>query len=613
MRLTCSFVILLLLSASKFSFGQMLDFKIPTKAQAKIGSEFSIRISVTGISNYSLTMKGNPPSAQLLGNQFTWTPKKTEKNQYVVTFQLLDSTKSLINESDLEIMVTNEPGKPLLVFEPALPDTIEVTENKAFSLTATIKSSTKSSTQSITPYFIFNEDPNLRAFDSCQLTRMGDILIFRWTPSNREALTGYAKLRITLVDENYSVNNRVLNFKITNINTAPYFINPPPDTLFISSNQEATIDFSAKDDDNDNITYDYTPKSPSYFMSNGKLIFKPVNSKKTNIVPHFPWYISVTISDGVKSTQRSIYIKENKPFEPLAIGDFTKKVFSEGDSISTYLNISGGMNLKQVVVKFTDLSTPPGVSSLSGHLQYERGDSFIKVYSKGIIPYYLVDHDYTYNIAVSISDKNENWKSSSKILELTIRDRPNPAKISLQRDSVLADVEVFFSDEKIYQSNLSIVYNKIAKPWWKKVAVVTGTLSGVLSIVQSQEPNKTISTTSAAISLVSIMVTTLPGLSEKKLSELSDKIASSKNRTERVSEKVAELKSNWSWDNDHSSFKKEKQEIVDLLAKSKEKQLDEVCSLLQSHAFKKRIFQLIAKAKNKDQEVMKKIFSCQSQ
>jgi hypothetical protein len=237
-----------------------------------------------------------------------------------------------------------------------------------------------------------------------------------------------------------------------------------------------------------------------------------------------------------------------------------------------------------------------------------NGPSYLKVRSKGVLPYYLVDEDYTYDIAVTLTKKNGNVKPIFKILELTVNDRPDPTNLGHQKDSLLQNVSVFITTESIYKSNLEKLHRSINRPWWKKVAVITGTLSGVLSLVQSQDPQKSISIISAAISLVSITVTNLPSLTEKPLNELNDKISASKGRIERIQEKESDFKANWSSDIDRSSFYKMKADLTERINKGREKRREEVCSLLKNKTLKKRIERLI-KAKSSTPE-LKDIFSC---
>ncbi|HEV8512388.1 MAG TPA: hypothetical protein VGQ59_03900, partial [Cyclobacteriaceae bacterium] len=150
------------------------------------------------------------------------------------------------------------------------------------------------------------------------------------------------------------------------------------------------------------------------------------------------------------------------------------------------------------------------------------------------------------------------------------------------------------------------------RPWWKKVAVITGTLSGILSIVQSQDPNKDVSIVAAAVSLVSITVTNLPSLKEKTLTSLNDKIANSKGRIELIQEKESDFRANWSFDIDRSSFDKLKADILERINKGEAKRKEDVCSLLTDKTLRRKIEKLI-RAKSSSTNNMsdlKSIFNC---
>ena len=92
----------------------------------------------------------------------------------------------------------------------------------------------------------------------CRVNRLGDQIVFGWTPSSSEASVGYAKFRVTLVDINNSVWTQVLNFKIKSVNQPPVFKSEIPDTVFMAPTGDLILDFAAVDPDHDNLTYDFT-------------------------------------------------------------------------------------------------------------------------------------------------------------------------------------------------------------------------------------------------------------------------------------------------------------------------------------------------------------------
>jgi hypothetical protein len=299
---------------------------------------------------------------------------------------------------------------------------------------------------------------------------------------------------------------------------------------------------------------------------------------------------------------------KNSQYRQPSIGDFTRDEFYEGDSLVTYLNLSNDADLKQYDIKLNDFSLPQGIGPIATRLTLEKGSSYIKVRSHGILPYYLVDRDYNYNIAVTITNKNTKEKPVFKVLELTVRDRPDPTSIGHQRDSLLLQVNSYLKAENIYKSNLDKLYTSINRPWWKKVAVITGTLSGILSIVQSQDPNKDVSIVAAIVSLVSITVTNLPSLKEKTLTVLNDKISNSKGRIEQIQEKESDFRGNWSLDIDRASFDKMKSDLLERINKGEVKRNEDVCHLLMDKTIKRKIEKLI-NTKGAQPE-LKKIFTC---
>jgi hypothetical protein len=304
----------------------------------------------------------------------------------------------------------------------------------------------------------------------------------------------------------------------------------------------------------------------------------------------------------------------NNYLQPI-IGDFTRKIFSEGDSVLTYLNISNYKDLNQFDITYTDLYLPPGINSLTKHLIFEKKESYIKIYSRGILPYSLINRDYNYNISVLISSKNPNRIPSFKVLALTIENRPDPKNIAQQKDSLTHLINNFLKVENLYQYNIEKIRNRINRPWWKKAALITGTLSGVLTIIQSEHSDKAISVISASISLLSIMVSNIPSLSEKTLSEIDEKIAHSKGRIERVQEKENEMRSQWLMDIGQSDFDRMKIEMEELISKSTLKRNEDICSILNNKKIKTKIDILIKKdlVHNKNATNLESIFKCERQ
>ncbi len=249
-------------------YAQKITFEVPTKINARVGQELSVKLNIVGVRKYSVVAEGNPASSFLRNNRFTWTPKIDEARDYLVKFILLDSLGVRINEADIALTIDSQLTPPNLVFDRPLPDTIKVTENGLFfHFNFNKKWRWIQTLKTVAAYFLFNENVDLRSFDSCRVNRLGDQILFGWTPSNQEALKGYAKFRITLVSTNNSVKSTVLNFKIKNINQSPKFLNEIPDTVFIPSSGDLTLDFSAADPDHDNLKYDFSPKSRGSSMS----------------------------------------------------------------------------------------------------------------------------------------------------------------------------------------------------------------------------------------------------------------------------------------------------------------------------------------------------------
>ncbi|HWZ23608.1 MAG TPA: hypothetical protein VNW06_13190, partial [Cytophagaceae bacterium] len=592
------FFTILFLISGYYGYAQVLNLEVPIKEEAKIGEEFSVGLDVQGIKKYKIKMTNNPSSSYIKDNKFVWIPKLEEKNYYRIKFQLFDSLQSLVNEKSLIVTVDLSNLKPYLVFDRVLPDTIKVSENETFSFVATIKSRQNNDARSLMTFFTFNEDPDIRKFDSCRVNVNGDQLLFSWTPSNRDAVQGYIKFRITIIDADQSILNQVLNFKVKSVNQSPYFANQLLDTLYLQEGEGMTIDYSAIDPDNDKLTYDYSPKSSRYSLEGTTIIFKP--ESYTSIKNNLPIHLTLLVSDGKNSIKKNVCVlKDNEYFQPI-IGDFTKKIFSEGDSILTYLNISNFNDLNQYDITYKDLSSP-GTNSLAKYLIFENKVSYIKVSSKGIIPYYLVNKDYTYSISVTISSKDKSHKPSFKVLQLTIEDKPDPNNIGHQKDTLLTLMNDFLKVERIYKSSLEKTHSRTSKPWWKKVAIGTATLSGVLTLIQSQNSDKRISAISASISLISITVSNIPSLSEKILSELEEKISDSKARINTIQEKEAEFKLAWSEDRDQAYFDKIKMEISYLVDKNQEKRSEDICSVLGNKKLKRKIDKLVKRKTKKDE------------
>jgi len=193
-----------------------------------------------------------------------------------------------------------------------------------------------------------------------------------------------------------------------------------------------------------------------------------------------------------------------------------------------------------------------------------------------------------------------------------VRDRPDPTSIGHQKDSLIDDINSFLKVENIYKTNLDKLYSSINRPWWKKVAVITGTLSGLLSILQSQDPNKDVSVVAAAVSLVSITVTNLPSLKEKTLATLSDKISNSKGRIELLQEKESDFRANWSLEIDRASFDKMKTELQGRMSKAEAKRKEDVCSLLADKTLRSRIEKLVRTKSGSTNNPfeLKNIFNC---
>jgi hypothetical protein len=618
MKIRSILLILSFLFILRLAYSQQISLQVPIKQEVKIGEEINVVLKVKDIKKFKINMSGNPSSAIIENNTFMWTPKKNEKKYYLVKFQLIDSTQTLIDETDLALTVIPSGLEPFLITDRNLSDTIKLLENERFSFTGTIKSRQNTDPKSLRTYFTFNEDPNLRTFDSCRIILNGDQLLFRWTPSNKEAIQEYLKFRITIVDSDQSTFNQVLNFKIKNINQEPYFKNQIPDTVYVPSGQIFEIDYAAVDTDNDKLKYDYSPKSSKYMLHNTSIVFKNTINEEHD----FPIHLALTVSDSRSTIKRSVVImrdeeralSSNNYLQPI-IGDFTRKIFSEGDSVLTYLNISNYKDLNQFDITYTDLYLPPGINSLTKHLIFEKKESYIKIYSKGILPYSLINRDYNYNISVLISSKNPNRIPSFKVLVLTIENRPDPKNIAQQKDSLTHLINNFLKVENLYQYNIEKIRNRINRPWWKKVALITGTLSGVLTIIQSEHSDKAISVISASISLLSIMVSNIPSLSEKTLSEIDEKIAHSKGRIERVQEKENEMRSQWLMDIGQSDFDRMKIEMEELISKSTLKRNEDICSILNNKKIKTKIDILIKKdlVHNKNATNLESIFKCERQ
>jgi len=603
-------------------YAQLLRLEVPIRQEVKVGQEIRITLNVEGIRKYHILMEGNPSGAVLERNEFRWTPRNQEEKYYLVRFKLMDSASTLIDKANLALTVVPGDAAPYLVFDRSMPDTIKLVENETFSFTASLKSRQNTDPRSLTAFFTFNENPDIRTFDSCSVSIMGDQLLFRWTPSNKEALQEYLKFRITIIDSDQSISSQALNFKIKNINQAPSFKQQIPDTIYLSPGQDPDIDYAAVDPDNDPLKYDYSPKRPEYTLQGTRIVFLPDNPATFYERSRLPMHITLTVSDGKDLIRRSVTIIRNQaggisnnPYHQLVIGDFTKKIFSEGDSVLTYLNISNYKNPEQLDIIYTDLNLPPNINSLTKHLVFEKKSSYIKVYSRGVLPYSLVDRDYNYNISVLISDKDPNSAPAFKVLVLTVDDRPDPKNIVQQRDSLIRLINHFLMTANTYETTLEKVRNRINRPWWKKVALITGTLSGVLTLIQSEHSNKTISAISASISLLSIMVTNLPGLSEKTLSEIDKAVNASKARVEQVTEKKSGFDSEWAIDMDQKDFDKRRSEIEDLIDQSALKRSADVCSLLINKRIKTKLDNLIGKDIRKDKNYtdLESIFKCNTE
>src|SRR5581483_4848509 len=154
--------------------------------------------------------------------------------------------------------------------------------------------------------------------------------------------------------------SQVLNFKIKNVNQAPVFKFEIPDTVFITGSEDLVLDFSAKDPDNDNLKYDYTPKSPLYYWQDHKIIFRR-DDEQSDHDKEYPIHLSVSATDGEHTIKRTVAILKDKQYHQLTIGDFTRKEFFEGDSALTFLNLANDGDLKYYDVKFNDLALPPGI------------------------------------------------------------------------------------------------------------------------------------------------------------------------------------------------------------------------------------------------------------
>lgn len=550
-------------------------------------------------------MQGQPANSKIEGNRFMWTPQTTDKHYYFVTFSLLDSLGNIKDEANLELSHRAEKLSPSIEFDRPLSDTIAVEENQPFLLSARLKGNAASQ---VTPYFLFNENAGLRSFDSCRIEQMGDQLTFRWVPSNAEAERRYAKFRITLVSSDSTVASRVLTFKIKNIDTPPSFRYPIPDTLFWEPGKEMSLDFVADDDGHKKLNYDYSPKNNWYRIAGSKVIFSNTDEPLREPTP---LQLTVTVSDEAHQIVKKIWVIPQKKRKSIAVGDFTKKEFEEGDSVITFLNVSGD-DPERYIFGLSDLSLPPGIGSLSKNLELQKFSSFIKVKSKGVLPYNLVDRDYTFNLAISVTDKSDSRKVIYKILEISVGDRPDPTNIGQQKDSLLTTIQRFLKTENVYKNTLEKMQGQINRPWWKKAAVITGALSGVIGLVQSQEQNKSISAIAALISLASITVTNLPSLTESTLSELTDKIANSKGRIDQLQESESEFRSSWSAEIDRTTFYRLKAEIIEKLTKGRLKRSEDVCSLWKDKTLKRKIIQLLKSTSEdeKNNSALRALFRC---
>lgn len=593
-------------------FGQQLILHTPYRVEASLFQPVSVRIEVNGIKKYTVTLQGQPSGSTFTDSHFVWTPQPSDKRYYLVTFSLLDSLGNRKNEISLELFVRPRKQSPSIEFDRQLSDTIPVEESKPFYLSARLINGSRAN-QPITPYFIFNENTGLRSFDSCRIEQMGDQLLFRWVPSNAEAERKYARLKITLLGSDSSVASRVLTFKIKNIDSPPSFRYPIPDTVILERSKETVLDFTADDDEQKKLSYDYHPKRSLYRMSGSKIIFSAAGlDDSPGTVAPIP--LTVTVSDGTHPITKKIWIILQKKNRSIVLGDFTRKDFEEGDSLITYLNVSGD-DLDKYDFNLNDLALPPGTESLAKKLVLQKNSSFIKVKSTGVLPYTLVDKDYIFNLAFTATDKNDTRKHYYKVVELSVKDRPDPTHIGKQKDSLLFVVDTFLKTETIYKSMLDKMQGQINRPWWKKAAVITGALSGVIGLVQSQEQNKSISAIAAVISLASITVTNLPSLTEKTLSELTDKIANSKGRIDQLQESESAFRASLLTTIDQTTFYRLKSGLSEKLTKAQLQRSEDICSLWSNNAVKRRIIQLLKSSSphTKNGIDMKKLFFCADQ
>ena len=589
-----------------FSYAQSLSIEVPVKEEVRVGQEFIAKLQPKGLKQYKIKMKDNPASAFIQHNRFIWTPLKSEKRYYVITFELLDSAEKIVDEQFLALTVSHQSLPPELIFDKALGDTIQVTENKEFTFAARLKSNQATDARLLIPYFTFNENPNLRQFDNSKISIVGDQLLFVWTPSNREALEEYVKFRITLVDVDKSMADYVFNFKVKNINQPPYFVNEPLDTVYQNEGQELVIDFTAIDPDNDKLEYDYTPSNPKYSFNGNKLVVQADNT-------HFPLLVNIRVSDGKNILKHQVCILKNAKFQnrnntgqEAVIGDLTRKTFSEGDSIETYLNILNGYDLSQMDLAYSDLNISPGIEKLSPYLIFDKKGTYIKVRSKGLIPYSLVDRDYTYNIVFRMTAADGNVYT--KILVLTMLNKADPFSVSRQRDSLAILVNNYIQNESIYKGTLQKVYTRISKPWWRKVAVITGTVSGVIGLVQANNYNKSLGIVSAGISLGAIMVSNIPTLSEKKLAWINSKITDSNSRLDIIQKKREEFYSAFLFDINQAIFDLKRAEIKDLIRQDIEQRTQDICTLLADKKTNRKIHTLL-RQKGHDKK-LEEIFIC---
>lgn len=79
-------LILCTLFFAQLVYAQKLTFEIPTKINAQVGEELSVKLNVAGIEKYSIIVEGNPASSFLRNNKFIWTPKANESKDYRVKF-----------------------------------------------------------------------------------------------------------------------------------------------------------------------------------------------------------------------------------------------------------------------------------------------------------------------------------------------------------------------------------------------------------------------------------------------------------------------------------------------------------------------------------------------